>query len=136
VSQHDTVPTDADITRDRGSIDPDHYTPEEKARWEYTDGLHALANFLERTPGAPLPSNYMTKHYPDADDFDRAATALGVDSKPSPGGYEVAHRDFGPIHYGIQTDGRKAQQIRRREEAIAARERELGLSDDDLGAAA
>jgi hypothetical protein len=106
------------------------------ASWEYADGLRWLANFIEDTPGAPLPPGPFRRHYLDADEFDEAAAAIDAVPNESSSGYEVASRFFGPIEYGVQTDGRKAQQIKRREEAIAARERELGLSDDDLGVAA
>jgi hypothetical protein len=113
---------------------------EEDARWQYADGLRAVANFIEATPGAPLPPAQFVQHYSDADEFDVATAAIDVTARPASWarGYEIATREFGRITYGAQMEGatRKAQQIRRREEAIAARERELGLSDDDLGAAA
>lgn len=111
-------------------------TADEDARWAFADGLRALANFIEETPDAPLRPGPLRCHYDDADEFDRRAAVLGGAVKPSSPGFETCERKFGPITYGVQTDGRKAQQIKRREEAIAKRERELGLSTEDIGQAA
>lgn len=119
-------------------MDPDP-TPEQSAddqRQEFICALHALANFLWMHPDAPLPLGDMVRHYRDADDFDRGAAVIGGTVEPSSSGYEACTRRFGPIRYGVQTDGRRAQQVKRREEAIAQRERELGLGTEDIGQAA
>lgn len=122
-------------------MDPDYMTPafvqgRQDARRAFILGLVALADFLAAHPDAPLPYPDLTRHVSDADEFDRLAKVIGGVTRPISPGYEHSMRKFGPIRYGVQTDGRKAQQVKRREEAIAKRERELGLSTEDIGQAA
>lgn len=118
-------------------MDPDITRREDEARREFVRGLLFLAGFLAANDDAPLPPANLVRHYSDADDFDRAVAAIGGEpARFIHGGYETCERKFGPITYGVQTDGRKAQQVKRREEAIAQRERELGLSTEDMGQAA
>jgi hypothetical protein len=116
--------------------EPSPPSPEQEERWAYADGLRALANFIEDTPGAPMPLGAMKRHYGDADEYDRVVAIIGAKPNPSRSGsgYEHAERKFGPIVYGVQTDGRAMQQIKQRERAIAERERELGLSAEDIAA--
>ncbi len=106
---------------------------EERAREDFADGLVLLAGFIATTPGAPLPPGPFVRHFADADAFDRAAEAIGASpAGPSSSGFEHANLHFGPVCYGVQTDGRAAQQIRQREAAIAERERELGIATGDV----
>ena len=106
--------------------DQDECTPEQ-ARLEYVDGLRALAAFIEQTPGCPLPSAHLGRHFDDADEFDAGAAVLGGRMTQWPP-YEHCTRRFGVIEFDIQTNGRDAQQVRQREQRIAERERELGLA--------
>lgn len=99
-------------------------------RAAFIAGLRDLADFLDATPGASLPNPSFGRHFEDADDFDAAAEAMGAEAtRHGHAGYEHATRRFGPIAYDVQTNGRAAQQIRRREAAIAAREAELAARE-------
>jgi hypothetical protein len=95
------------------------------ARTACAEGLRALADFIARTPGAPLPVTHLTRHFRDADEFDKAAAAIGEPVVVN-GGYESCERRFGPLTYGVQTDEQA-----RRQQRIAAREAELGLTPAD-----
>ncbi len=96
------------------------------AREAFVAGLLDLAAYLASTPGAPLPHGYLTRHVSDADDFDRAAALIAAPVTVSDSGYEHCERRFGPLTYGVQTD-----QQARRQQRIAAREAELGLTPAD-----
>lgn len=99
-------------------------------RAAFITGLRELADFLDENPEAPLPLGSLSRHFEDADEFGAAAAAIGAPIGPSYAGSDFDHcqRRFGPVVYGVQTNGRREQQIRLREQAIAAREAELGLS--------
>lgn len=100
--------------------------PAPDLRATFVHGLRDLADFLDLNPAAPLPSGPFVKHFNDADDFDAAVPTIGEKVTTTGGGYEHCDRRFGPLTYGVQTNGRAEQRLRRREVAIAAREAELG----------
>ncbi len=107
----DTVPTAEEV--------------EVTAREAFVAGLLDLAAYLASTPGAPLPHGHLTRHVSDADDFDKAAALIAAPvTVHEP--YEHCERRFGPLTYGVQTD-----QQARRQQRIAAREVELGLTPAD-----
>jgi hypothetical protein len=109
-------------------------------RHDFIDGLRDLARWLERNPWAPLPHGPFTRHMSDVEAFDAAVAVIGspVELTGSGTGYEHCERSFGPVRYGVQMwhGDRTTRDLAERERAIAERERELGLSSDDLEAAA
>jgi hypothetical protein len=111
--------------------------PDPDKRLEFTNGLHLLAGWLDLNPDAPLPTPHLVRHMSDADAFDKAVTVIRAPVTKD-AGYEHCERSFGPVRYGVQMwhADRATRDLAERERVIAQRERELGLSSDDLEAAA
>jgi hypothetical protein len=112
-------------------------SPDPDKRLEFAYGLEELATWLYRHPEVPLPPGPFTRHMSDPDAFDRAVAVIGAPVTKS-AGYEHCERSFGPVRYGVQMwhADRATRDLAERERVIAERERELGLSSDDLEAAA
>jgi hypothetical protein len=106
-------------------------------RQEFLRGLYELAWWLTENPDAPLPHGPFTRHMSDPDAFDKAAAVIGEPVTRNVQ-YEHCEREFGPVRYGVQMwhADRATRDLAERERVIAQRERELGLSSDDLEAAA
>jgi hypothetical protein len=111
--------------------------PESYKRHEFVGGLYDLADWLAENPAAPLPHGPFTRHMSDPIAFDRAVAAINEPVNVN-ANYELCERSFGPVRYGIQLwhADRATRDLEERERVIAQRERELGLSSDDLEAAA
>jgi hypothetical protein len=112
-------------------------SPDPEKRLEFANGLDDLADWLTKNPEAPLPHPYLTRHMSDPEAFDKAVAAIGEEVTRT-ADYEHCKRSFGPVEYGVQMwhADRATRDLAERERVIAERERELGLSSDDLEAAA
>lgn len=68
----------------------------------FIDGLRELADFIERTPGAPIPLMPTLRLQVDHGEYDAVIAVIGAQTSDRTGGYDVAERSFGPIRYGVQ----------------------------------
>jgi hypothetical protein len=72
----------------------------------FISGLRAVADYLQSTPDAPVPSYSPLHVFPQQRDWaekcaeiDGIASLLGVTAHPAYGGHYVASRYFGPVEY-------------------------------------
>ena len=112
----------------------DELTNEADRRWEMVDGLRAAADLLAN-PFVPLPVDIrIGVHTTDPSEFTARCNALDLTIAEGRE-YDTARMDLGgEVYYQLQARSRLKERLAELEKAIAERERELGLTAEDIAA--